>query len=62
MDAGWYPDPQRKGQLRFWNGEWTEWTQPVQAPPKSTAWMQVGIVLLILLGVAFYLFLQDPFG
>lgn len=31
---GWYPDPQRDGQQRWWNGSrWTEHTAPRQAEP-----------------------------
>jgi hypothetical protein len=34
--AGWYPDSEIAGQLRFWDGSsWTSHTSPVDAPPPS---------------------------
>lgn len=31
--AGWYPDPQQQGQLRYWDGAaWTEHLAPAQQP------------------------------
>lgn len=34
--AGWYPDPGRRGQVRYWDGAgWTGHTSPTQAPPAS---------------------------
>lgn len=35
--AGWYPDPEQAGQLRYWDGgAWTEHRHPVQEPFAST--------------------------
>lgn len=36
--AGWYPDPEQAGQLRYWDGiTWTEHRSPVQEPPAPVA-------------------------
>ena len=36
--AGWYPDPERADQLRYWDGvTWTEHRSPVQEPPAPAA-------------------------
>jgi len=36
--AGWYPDPERAGHLRYWDGAaWTEHFSPVQEPPAPPA-------------------------
>ncbi|RDH76977.1 DUF4352 domain-containing protein [Mycolicibacterium moriokaense] len=36
--AGWYPDPEHGGQLRYWDGmAWTEHRSPVQQPPTPQA-------------------------
>ena len=36
--AGWYPDPEQAGQLRYWDGgRWTEHRSPIQAPAAPVA-------------------------
>ncbi len=36
--AGWYPDPEQAGRLRYWDGgTWTEHRSPAQAPAAPTA-------------------------
>jgi hypothetical protein len=36
---GWYPDPQRAGQQRWWDGlQWTEHTSPGPPQPPSSSW------------------------
>ena len=36
--AGWYPDPEQAGQLRYWDGgTWTEHRSPAQAPAAPVA-------------------------
>lgn len=36
--AGWYPDPEQAGQLRYWDGgTWTEHRSPAQEPAAPTA-------------------------
>jgi hypothetical protein len=35
--AGWYPDPQAAGQVRYWDGAaWTTYSSPVDAPGAAT--------------------------
>src|SRR5512132_2078248 len=40
--AGWYPDPEQAGQLRYWDGgTWTEHRSPAQEPAAPTAQEQI---------------------
>jgi hypothetical protein len=43
--AGWYPDPENPGQLRYWDGEqWTEHrsAQTASTPPPQQQWQSSG--------------------
>jgi len=54
--AGWFPDPQAPGQLRYWDGAgWTAHTQqgaPTAAPtaPGAVTSLVLGIVSLVMCG------------
>ena len=47
--AGWFPDPQAPGQLRYWDGAgWTAHTQPGVGPAPENA---EGAVMALVLGI-----------
>jgi hypothetical protein len=65
--AGWYPDPTRAADLRWWNGkQWTDETRArkVSSAPPLAAWGILAGLLLPIVGVviAIVLFVRNEIG
>ena len=47
----WYPDPERPGWWRWWDGTaWSEWRQPAAAPGAPARTWQIGWTIAVVLG------------